>query len=175
MNREEFEKVFEEHYKDAYRFALSLCRDVDQACDLVQQTFILLYTHKEALKNGLKVKNWLFTTLYRLFLRLKKKEERYQNMGIEEMEDFLIEENKGDLRVDCQYVVDCLLQLEEPYRIALLLYYMDELTYLDIAQILKVPIGTVMSRIFRGKKLLRDLVLAKRSNKKKNRRLKAKV
>ncbi|TFE67539.1 RNA polymerase sigma factor [Methylacidiphilum caldifontis] len=175
MNKHEFEKFFEEHYKDAYRFALSLCRNSDQACDLVQQAFVVLYTHKEELKNGLKVKNWLFTTLYRLFLRLKKKEQRFQYMEIEEMEDFLVEENKGAVLMDCQYVVDCLLQLDEPYRIALILYYMDELTYLDIAQVLKIPLGTVMSRIFRGKKLLRDLILARKSNKKKMKSLKVKV
>ncbi|QSR87291.1 RNA polymerase sigma factor [Candidatus Methylacidiphilum infernorum] len=170
MNRQEFEKFFEEHHKDAYRFALSLCRQPDQACDLVQQAFVLLYTHKENLKNALKVKNWLFTTMYRLFLRSKKREERYQYMGIEEMENFLVEENKGEITVDCQYVLDCLFQLDEPYRIVLLLYYMDELSYLDISEILNVPIGTVMSRIFRAKKLLRNLILAKGSNQGKNRR-----
>lgn len=87
---------------------------------------------------------------------------------MEEMENFLVVEHKGEIAVDSQFVKECLMKIDEPYRIALWLYYMDELSYLDIAAILNVPIGTVMSRIFRGKKLLRDLILEKRKRKVQN-------
>ncbi|CAI9085022.1 RNA polymerase sigma factor [Candidatus Methylacidiphilum fumarolicum] len=168
MIKKKFKEYVEAHYVDVYRFAISLCRQVDKACDLTQQTFVLLYTNKNKIKDDSRIRNWLFTTLYRLFLRSKKREERYQYMEMEEMENFLVVEHKGEIAVDSQFVKECLMKIDEPYRIALWLYYMDELSYLDIAAILNVPIGTVMSRIFRGKKLLRDLILEKRKRKVQN-------
>lgn len=69
MSNEVFTHLVDAHYVPLYRFALSLARNGAAAGDLVQQTFFIWATKGESLRDSAKAKSWLFTTLYREFLR----------------------------------------------------------------------------------------------------------
>ena len=66
-----------------------------------------------------------------------------------------------DKQLDGAEIITALRKLDETYRAPLALFYLEEHSYRDIAEILEIPIGTVMSRISRGKELLRKVVLEK--------------
>ena len=136
-----------------YRFALSLSRDPFEAADLTQQTFLLWATKGDQLREESKVKTWLFTSLYREFLRGERK--RGLESGSEDQLPDLECPPMVANNLDGETVVRALLELEEVYRAPLSLFYLQEHSYKEIADILDLPIGTVMSRISRGKAQLR--------------------
>jgi RNA polymerase sigma-70 factor (ECF subfamily) len=152
----DFEKLVEEFYMPLYRFALSLSRNESDAFDLTQQTFYAWATKGHQLRDTSKVKTWLFTTLYREFLAKKRRDERF--VDLEENALFVepVEISPSVINaIDAAIVQKALHQLEERYRAPLTLFYMDQHSYREIAEILSLPIGTVMSRISRGKAELR--------------------
>ncbi|MGB0774319.1 MAG: RNA polymerase sigma factor [Akkermansiaceae bacterium] len=152
----EFEELVDAHYKPLYRFAYSLAKNPDGASDLVQQTFCIWAQKGDQLQDRSKAKTWLFTTLYREFLALNRKQKRYSDSDLDEIEYQLPphEEDSGR-RLDGKRAVALLGELEENYRAPLALFYLQQHSYKEIAAILDVPIGTIMSRISRGKEQLR--------------------
>lgn len=155
-----FTQLVDAHYAALYRFALSLARREADACDLVQQTFYVWATKGHALRDGAKAKTWLFTTLYREFLRGRKRGARIS--ALEDLPpgqgDPPDEETNLALNFDAKLVVEALQCVDEGYRAALTLFYLEDLAYQEIADLLEVPIGTVMSRLSRGKAQLRAVL-----------------
>ena len=137
-----------------YRFALSLSREPCDAADLTQQTFLLLASKGHQLREQSKIKAWLFTSLYREFLRGERKRGR-ESGGEEELADVECPSIVAN-SLDGDAVVRALLELEEIYRAPLSLFYLQEHSYKEIAETLDLPVGTVMSRISRGKARLRN-------------------
>src|SRR6266498_1845673 len=76
MHEEVFPQLVETYYASLYRFALSLTRSSADASDLTQQTFFIWATKGESLREVAKAKSWLFTTLYREFLRVRRRDAR---------------------------------------------------------------------------------------------------
>ncbi len=157
MAQSDTEQLVEKFYAPLYRFGLSLSRKEEDACDLVQQTFCTWAAKGHQLRDKSKVKTWLFTTLYRDFLAKKRHDARF--VETENEEDFIepvqVERSVIDA-VDAEIVQKALHALEERYRAPVTLFYMKEYSYREIAEILAIPIGTVMSRISRGKADLRS-------------------
>lgn len=157
MHEEAFPQLVETYYAALYRFALSLTKSPADASDLTQQTFFIWATKGEALREISKAKSWLFTTLYREFLRNRRRDARVT--AIEDLPPG--QQDPADLepdligRMDAQVVMDALQEVEPAFREPLTLFYLQDLSYLEIAEILAVPIGTVMSRLSRGKTHLR--------------------
>jgi RNA polymerase sigma-70 factor (ECF subfamily) len=152
----DFEKLVEDFYVPLYRFAVSLARQESDAADLTQQTFLLWATKGHQLRDASKVKTWLFTTLYREFLGRKRQQDRFvesessaEAVAAQTIAASVVNQLDGDI------VQRALLGLEETYRAPLTLFYLQQHSYREIAEILEVPIGTVMSRISRGKVQLR--------------------
>jgi RNA polymerase sigma-70 factor (ECF subfamily) len=157
MSNEAFTQLVEAHYAPLYRFALSLARSQSDACDLVQQTFFIWATKGESLRESAKAKSWLFTTLYREFLRGRRRDARATS--IEDLppgeQDIAAEDVDRAARLDASTVMVALQSVDEVFRAPLTLFYLEELSYQEIAGTLEVPIGTVMSRLSRGKAQLR--------------------
>jgi RNA polymerase sigma-70 factor (ECF subfamily) len=157
MSNPAFAQLVDAHYASLYRFALSLARREADACDLVQQTFYIWATKGEALREMSKAKSWLFTTLYREFLRGRRRDSRIT--AIEDLppgeQDIAAEEVDRVAKMDAAGVVAALHSVDEVFRAPLTLFYLEDLSYLEIAEALDVPIGTVMSRLSRGKTQLR--------------------
>ena len=157
MSNPAFSQLVDAHYASLYRFALSLARREADACDLVQQTFYIWATKGDALREMSKAKSWLFTTLYREFLRGRRRDSRATS--IEDLppgeQDIAAEEVDRVAKMDAAGVVAALQSVDEVFRAPLTLFYLEDLSYIEIAEALDVPIGTVMSRLSRGKAQLR--------------------
>ncbi len=152
----DFEKLVEDYYQPLYRFALSLSRKESDASDLTQQTFFLWATKGHQLRDATKVKSWLFTSLYREFLGRKRQQDRLVDVedNPEAIEAQTVPASVVD-QLDGDIVQNALFALEEIYRVPLTLFYLQQISYKEIAEALQIPIGTVMSRISRGKAQLR--------------------
>ena len=152
MAAEAFEKLVELHYEGLYRFAFSLCRDASDAADLTQQTFLIWARKGEQLRDSSKAKTWLFTALYREFLGFRRKQGRLQVMENSEMDkEWASVPPDSEMTLDAASVMDAVHKLDETYRVPLVLFYIYQNSYKEIADILGVPIGTVMSRLSRAK------------------------
>jgi RNA polymerase sigma-70 factor (ECF subfamily) len=158
----DFEGLVDLHYQSLYRFALSLTRSESDSCDLVQETFLAWAAKGSQLRDRSKVKSWLFTTLHRGFLQRQRHHLRFPHVEIAaaDLQQELPEiEPELARRLDAQRVLDLLGQVPPPLRAAVALFYLEDHSYLEIAEILEVPLGTVKSRIARGLAHLRELVL----------------
>lgn len=160
MSTEAFTQLVDAHYVPLYRFALSLARNSADAGDLVQQTFFIWATKGHGLREAAKAKSWLFTTLYREFLRGRRRDAKstsLEDLGPGES-DVAAEEVDRVARLDGATVMAALQEVDEVFRAPLTLFYLQDLSYLEIAETLEVPIGTVMSRLSRGKAQLRAVL-----------------
>ncbi len=148
------------HYQGLYRFALSMCRREATAQDLVQQTFLQWAKKGHTLRDASKVKTWLFTTIYREWLSIARREKKYEEVEFEADQHGTTQHSDDgeNPRVDSATLQTALEQLEPNYRAPLVLFYLKELSYRDIAETLGVPIGTVMSRLSRAKDSLRTIL-----------------
>ena len=157
MSGDIFTQLVDAHYAPLYRFALSLTKSAADACDLTQQTFFIWAKKGSQLRDGSKAKSWLFTTLYREFLRGRRRAEHVtalEDLGPVEADPPAPEVDRVT-GMDASLVVEALQEVDEVYRAPLTLFYLQELSYKEIAEALEVPIGTVMSRLSRGKAQLR--------------------
>ena len=157
MIDEAFTQLVDAHYAPLYRFALSLARNGSDAGDLVQQTFFIWATKGHGLRELSKAKSWLFTTLYREFMRGRRRDSR--SSSLEDLppgeREPLAEDADRVARIDSGSVMAALQNVDEAFRAPLTLFYLEDMSYQEIADALDVPIGTVMSRLSRGKSQLR--------------------
>jgi RNA polymerase sigma-70 factor, ECF subfamily len=160
----DYEHVVAVHHESLYRFAFSLAGNSDDASELTQETYLRLLNKGSQLRDRSRVKSWLFTTLYRIFLGWMRRERRFPHIEILSIENELppLSPEMAD-EMDGETAMDCALELEEHYRVPLVLFYLYCLSYREIAEMLEVPIGTVMSRLSRGKALLRQRLMLRQS------------
>jgi RNA polymerase sigma-70 factor (ECF subfamily) len=155
----DFENLVAEYYEPLYRFAFSLTRDEANACDLVQQTFYIWAAKGHQLRDASKVKTWLFTTMRREFLESRRRQTRFPHVELDIAADELppappLPAN----RLDTAHVVQTLALMDETYRAPVALFYLEDCSYNQIAEILQVPLGTVKSRLSRGLAQLQQLL-----------------
>jgi RNA polymerase sigma-70 factor, ECF subfamily len=161
MRTPDFQQLVDRQYAPLFRFALSLAKSEADAADLTQQTFFLWASKGHQLRDRSRAKSWLFTTLYREFLGQRRHDVRFPEIELGEAreEEMSILPNVNAL--DGGAVLQALREVEEPFRAPLTLFYLEQFSYQEIAEIIEVPIGTVMSRLSRGKALLRQRLLSK--------------
>jgi len=162
VNEVDYEQAVSSLYEPLYGFAYSLSGNENDACELTQETFARLLAKSSQLRDGSKVKSWLFTTLYRVFLGWKSRERRLPHVEISSVEHELpsvAAELVDTMELDTVRAV--LLEIDERYRLPLTLYYLEEHSYEEIAELLQIPIGTVMSRLSRAKALMRGSLAAR--------------
>jgi RNA polymerase sigma-70 factor (ECF subfamily) len=158
MPGQDFEAVVAGYYEPLYRFAISLTRSEADACDLTQQTFYMWASKGHQLRDPSKAKTWLFTTLYRAFLQSRRTLIRFPHSELTEMDaDLPVILPEAGRRLDAMQAVEALGQMDEVYRAPVALFYLEDCSYQEIADILEVPIGTVKSRLARGLGQLRQI------------------
>lgn len=152
----EFAELVDTYYQALYRFGYSLTRCSERASDLVQETFCIWAEKNTQLRDRSKAKTWLFTTLHREFLGQRRKMARFSDEPINEgIAAEVAPDDGADRQMDAQRAVELLGEMDEMYRAPVALFYLQQHSYKEIAEILDVPIGTVMSRLSRGKDILR--------------------
>lgn len=155
----DFESLVALFYTPLYQFAFSLTRDEADACDLTQQTFCIWAAKGHQLRDASKVKTWLFTTLNREFLNLRRKQSRVSHVELEQAAGELpaIQPSAID-RLETNDLLKVLGRLEETFQAPVALFYLQDCSYQEIAEILEVPLGTVKSRLARGLDRLHEML-----------------
>lgn len=155
---------------DVSRFALSLTRDEPDADDLVQETFLRAYRSWGTYQAGTECRGWLFTICRNEFLRRYARAQREVALDepeLEAREAAAVHDGVRDTvfedvwrRVDLAPAIRAALaNLPEVLRSAVVLVDLRDLKYDEAAAILEVPVGTVRSRLFRGRRLLQEALL----------------
>ena len=158
-NDVDFENLVTRHYGPLYQFAFSLTRDEAEACDLTQQTFCIWAAKGHQLRDVTKVKTWLFTTLHREFLGSRRRQTRFPHIELEYAAAELPVVSPATInQLDSEQLLQALGQLDEIYRAAVMLFYIEDYSYNEIAEILGIPLGTVKSRLTRGLEKLHHLL-----------------
>jgi RNA polymerase sigma-70 factor (ECF subfamily) len=167
---DEFTREALSYVDSLYGTALRLTRRPADADDLVQDTYLKAFRSSAQFQRGTNLKAWLFTILHNTFRNMRRHDGRNPiDVDSEYVEqapahapnDFSPEEllTRATLDVDLQAALD---GLPDAFRQAVWLRDVEELTYAEIADVLGVPIGTVMSRISRGRRALYDRLQAMR-------------
>ena len=153
-----------------YTAALRMTRNPADAEDLVQETYLKAYRGFEGFQEGTNLKAWLYRILTNTFINsYRAKKRRPAESDLEDVEELYLYHRLGGLEAvaagrsaedqvleqgtDAE-VKEALESLPEQFRIAVLLGDVEGFTYKEIAEILDIPIGTVMSRLHRGRKAL---------------------
>lgn len=145
-------ELIQQHSTLLFRYAYRLTGDANDAEDLVQQAFLLAHQRGHQLREAAAARGWLVSIVRNVFL--KSLRHRHRGRSLDEIEepacDGLLE---GPIQVE--QLQQALLELAEEFRSPLVLYYFEDFSYQEIADQMGVPIGTVMSRLSRGKAYLK--------------------
>jgi RNA polymerase sigma-70 factor (ECF subfamily) len=162
-----FEKHILVHLNDLYRAASRLTGHAADAEDLVQETCVRAFKALDQLEYPGAAKAWVFAILRSVFLRqAERPPSRWALVSLEDIDAALLVpseslrdsyENLPPMRqILLQEARRAILKLPLPYREAVILAHIGGFSYREMAQILGVPTGTVMSRLFRGRRMLRS-------------------
>lgn len=155
----EIRRIIHEFYQPVYRYAFRLTGSAADAEDLVQETFLMAYAHRDQLRDEAKAQAWLFGILRGCVGKYFRRR-RPTLAGNLELDLDRLPEAPPDEPIDQQQLQAALLELTEDFRTVLLMFYFEELSYQEIATALNLPIGTVMSRLARAKTHLRRRISA---------------
>ena len=154
---------------DVYRFALSLTRDASDADDVVQETFLRAYRSWHTFQPGSDARRWLFTITPNVFLRSRERERRHVDLedgDLEALSAFGVVNDQARTsdqilsRIDLGPAIRRALdELDEPFKSAVTLVDLEDQSYEAASEILGVPIGTIRSRLFRGRRILQEKLL----------------
>ena len=156
-----FEREAVPHFDAVYRFALSLTRSSPDADDLVQETFLRGFRAWHRYTPGTRAKSWLFTICRNAFMRQRARESRRTTLARANhahSTTHLSPDTAGTQSPDAVLGPGLQRRLEElppDFRYAVLLCDLHSLAYADAARHLGVPLGTLKSRLFRGRRMLR--------------------
>jgi len=169
-----FAELAMEHMSSLYSAALRMTRNPADAEDLVQETYLRAYRGFDGFKEGTNLKAWLYRILTNTYINTyRAKQRRPDETDLEDVEDLYLYNRLGgleaaragrsaedelmDLFTEAE-IKAAIEELPENFRIAVLLADVEGFSYKEIAEITDVPIGTVMSRLHRGRKALEKLL-----------------
>ena len=164
-----FRELTDRHVTFLYNLALKYTGNRYDAEDIVQETLLTAYKNFAQLRDERKFKSWAFSILRNTYLKSLKKNEPMNLDDFNEDSSYVkvLEETSGVLdlekiyeqKVESEKIQKILDKLPEKYKSPLLLYYMEDMSYQEIASTQDIPIGTVMSRLARGKQILKKALL----------------
>ncbi len=159
-------------YRDQlFKTALRLTRSVEESEDLLQETYLKAFRHYHQFTEGTNLKAWLFRILKNSFINgYRRTKNRPQMLDFDELRDSgdspeeitpTASDPEGDLlATELDHDIrEALLGLPHHYRMAVLMVDLQGLSYQEVADALEVPIGTIMSRLYRGRKKIEKALL----------------
>lgn len=166
---EKFWELADVHLKFLYNMALRYTGNRYDAEDLVQETFYVGFKKFYQLREERKFKSWLFAILRNTYLKNRRQEGKFPKNEYEDGTDYIrlldnaaehIDvERAYEQKIESAQIQELIDELPEKQKTPLLLYYVSEMSYQEISATLEVPLGTVMSRLSRGKQILKKKVL----------------
>ncbi len=168
----DFEAAAIPYLDGLYNMAFRLTHNAEDAEDLIQETYFKAYKHYDKFEAGTNLKAWLFRIMKNTFINgYRKRQSQPPQSNFSEIEgsfENLIEAGDGQVKTpeqeflakvldeDVQRALDA---LREDYRMVILLVDLEGFSYKEAASILEVPVGTVMSRLYRGRRMLEQVLL----------------
>lgn len=165
-----FESLLANVLPSAYGYALRLTRNSADAEDLVQEAALRAFRASDSFEPGTNFKAWFFKILTRGFWATHRQQQRRAvTVDLEDTPDLYLYARSAEMglpwdgedpaatlvnRMGTERITQALAQLPEEYGVVCTLYFMEDFAYHEIAQVLEVPIGTVRSRLHRGRKML---------------------
>jgi RNA polymerase sigma-70 factor (ECF subfamily) len=167
--RDVFWNLAQNQTRFLYNVALRYVGNPYDAEDLVQETLYTACKKFHQLRDSRKFKSWMFTILRNHFLKLQRKKAQVQADEFEDGIDCLSQLESDSIRqdaasvyerkIEAETVQSILDKLPEKYKTVLILHYMEDSSYQEIADMLAVPLGTVMSRLSRAKQIMKKALL----------------
>ena len=167
--KKRFERDALQYMNPLYAAAMRYTKNPEDAQDLVQDTYAKAYTSFHQFEPGTNLKAWLYRVLTTTFINTYRKDQRRPQTSDSELEDWQIAEassHTSDQGKSTEDVVlenlpdsdikNALAEIPEEFRMAVFLADVEGFSYKEIAEIVGVPAGTVMSRLHRGRKQLRE-------------------
>jgi RNA polymerase sigma-70 factor (ECF subfamily) len=171
-DREAFSTLVDMNQDMVYNLTLKMVRDRELAEDLSQEVFIKVYRALPSFGGRSRLSTWIYRIAYNVSVtELQKARHRYERTDIDEPAG---EETPGMVQVSgavdpheelersemMRRVAELIEKLKPQQRLAILLYYQGERSYEEISEVMKLPMGTVKTLLFRAKEALRDLCRA---------------
>lgn len=153
-------ELYDRHQKMVYRTALAITGDEDTAGDLLQDSFLRLHRFAARVDHTRPIEPWLYRTTTNLAYTFVKRNNRWFQ-PLEDIAEWLAAGKKQSPSVQTEkgeewaYVRKAILALPIQQRVVVVLYYINDLSLLEISGIVNVPVGTVKSRLFYGRQALR--------------------
>ncbi len=161
--KKEFEELALQYMDSLYSVALRMTRDAVEAQDLVQDAYLRAYRFFDKFAKGTNFKAWLFKILKNVYINKYRKESRTPQMvdvsgadASENLQTMATPETEIFDRLLDDDITRAIDSLPDEFRYAIILSDVEGLSYKEIAEVLECPIGTVMSRLHRGRNLLRE-------------------
>ena len=149
--KKSIEDLISEYQVNLFVAAFNVCKNVEDAKDVVQDTFISYYTSNQKFKDEQHIRAWLFRVAINKAKDVNKSFWHRNKMPLEDYIETLPFETKEDLNL-----FETVLNLPEKYRVVIHLFYYEDLSVREIARILKASESNVKVRLSRGRKLLKD-------------------
>ena len=160
-NQEDYRELVNRYQDKAMRYAQTIMHDHDRAADVVQEAFIKAYINLRSFNQKKKFSSWFFRIIHNQAINYLKKHRKEISFGnddwsvniasFEEPLEVTLQKQENK-----QAITACLVRLPLMYRSPLALYFFEDKSYEEIGDILKLPIGTVSTRINRAKKIVRN-------------------
>ncbi|MBM3264278.1 MAG: sigma-70 family RNA polymerase sigma factor [candidate division Zixibacteria bacterium] len=164
LTHKRFETHIEKVLDSAFRMALHLCHDEDHAADLVQESAFRAFRAFHTFEEGTYFRAWYFRIMTNLYLEWSRKKQREPVVSLDDETPFggdhpaeaaLTQSGSVWDRLETEEVHTAIRNLPKEYRLVSILYFIDEMSYQEIADIAGCPVGTVRSRLHRGRQLLK--------------------
>jgi RNA polymerase sigma-70 factor (ECF subfamily) len=156
---DQFGNLLEAEIPRLRRYARVLTRDASRADDLVQNCLLLALTKCHLWQPGTNLRAWLFTILHNQHVNdLRKSRREGLTVPVEDVAPKLRQAARQEGALQLRDLDRAIQQLPEGQRTALLLVGLEDMSYEDAAKVLDIPVGTLRSRLFRGREMLRELL-----------------
>lgn len=165
-NKEAYAEIIKRYQGKLVRYAKYLVGDDEKASDVVQDAFIKTYVNLNSFDTKRKFSSWIYRIVHNeamnIINKYKKEKPLFENIDFDS--GINVEEEYAQNEIE-KMVKNCLEEMSLLYREPLSLYYLEEKSYKEISNILRVPVGTVGTRINRAKSIMRHICQRKKINK----------